>query len=277
MTMATNKNTHITVFRGGKVRHKDSIKEGKDVFAQLEKNGITFSDIYVDEDGIPIKDGVKADTHYILSNSDAYIDTTGTDNLDHHRLAKKMGLKKLFSEEVSIDLKLDRENIYRILRQNNILVPDTYVIRKNDEDFLKTLKEIWSKFHTPYLVRTLTDTNSFPSKLIKGFNQLMDAVVELHNKGHDVHVLNYKSVPTYSVAVIPNFRGEEYYTPMIVETLLGKYEVPNKESKTKIFTHGSTEEKGNIYNLAKRVAKALDIEGPVCIDIIDNKGKREFK
>ena len=108
MIGAENKNIHITVFRGGSLNHGESVQEGKDIFSHLKKHNITFSDVYVDEEGNAIKDGVRADMHHTFSNSDGYIDTTGHNNLEHNKLAKKMGLQKLFSEDMSASLSLDR-------------------------------------------------------------------------------------------------------------------------------------------------------------------------
>ncbi len=273
MIGAENKNIHITVFRGGSLNHGESVQEGKDIFSHLKKHNITFSDVYVDEEGNAIKDGVRADMHHTFSNSDGYIDTTGHNNLEHNKLAKKMGLQKLFSEDMSASLSLDRENIYRVLRQNNISVPDTFVVRKDNKDLIKELKKVWEIFHTPLLVRVLVDTVTFPARLIRGFNELVKTVSDFHNEGHDVHILNYKSAPTYSVAVIPKYRGEEFYTPIIVQTLLSKYEVPNRNSPLKLLTNVNSKKKNEISNLAKSTAEALSVKGPVCVDIIDQNGK----
>lgn len=267
------KNINIAVFRGGKENHGKSIKEGQHIISLLTKEGVNVTDIYLDDTGNFIKNGIAVEPHSILSNLDGYIDTTDHQTLPHHDLANRMGIKNMISHKDVVPVSVDRESVYRILRQAGIEVPNTYVIRKTDDDFVKKAKEVWTKLNTPFLVRPVDYTTSKSSSLVKSFADLIKSVSSYHDSGHDVHVLSYKSLPTYSTAVLPNYRGEDYYTPLAVEILLKKHEVPNKESVVQVYIRGDMETKEKIRNITKEVARVLQVSGPVCVDILLDKSK----
>lgn len=267
------KNINIAVFRGGNENHGKSIKEGQHIISLLTKERLNVTDVYLDDAGNFIKNGIAVEPHSILSNIDGYIDTTDHQTLAHHDLAYRMGVKNIISHKEVVPVFVDRESVYRILRQAGIDVPNTYVIRKSDNDFVKKAKEVWTKLNTPFLVRPVEYTTSKSSSLVKSFSDLIKSVSAYHDSGHDVHVLSYKSLPTYSTAVLPNYRGEDYYTPLAVETLLKKHEVPNKESFVQVYIRGDMETKEKIRNITKEVARVLQVSGPVCVDILLDKNK----
>lgn len=273
MYESPRKNINIAVFRGGNENHGKSIKEGQHIISLLTKEGVNVTDVYLDDAGNFIKNGIAVEPHLILSNVDGYIDTTDHQTLPHHDLAHRMGIKNIVSHKEVVPVSVDRESVYRILRQAGIEVPSTYVIRKTDNDFIKKAKEVWTKLNTPFLVRPVEYTTSKSSSLVKSFADLIKAVSAYHDSGHDVHVLSYKSLPTYSTAVLPNYRGEDYYTPLAVETLLKKHEVPNKESVIQVYIRGDMETKEKIRNITKEVARVLQVSGPVCVDILLDKNK----
>ena len=273
MYESPRKNINIAVFRGGKENHGASIKEGQSIISAFAKEGINVTDIYLDDNGNFIKNGIAVEPHSILSNLDGYIDTTDHQTLSHHELAHRMGIKNIISHKEAVNVPVDRESVYRILRQAGVEVPTTYVIRKQDNDFIKKAKEVWLKLNTPFLVRPIEYTTNKSSILVKSFADLVNVVNDYHNSGYDVHILSYKSLPTYSTAVLPNYRGEDYYTPLAVETLLSKHEVPNKESTVRVYVRGDMETKEKIRNITKEVARVLQINGPVCVDVILDKNK----
>ncbi len=267
------KNINIAVFRGGNENHGKSIKEGQHIISLLTKEGVNVTDIYLDDEGNFIKNGIRVEPHIIFSNVDAYVDTTDHYDKVHHQLADRMGVKNLVSQEDAMPVYVDREGVYRILRQSGIAVPETYVVRVDDNNFIKKIKDVWVKLNTPYLVRPLNHVSFKSSTLVKSFADLIKSVSAYHNSGHDVHIISYKSLTTYSTAVLPDYRGEEYYTPLTVETLLKKHEVPNKESIVRVYLRGDMETKEKIRNITKEVARVLQVKGPVCVDILLDKNK----
>ena len=271
MLNTASKNINIAVFRGGKNNHGASMKSGQNIISLLARNGINVNDVYLDDEGNFIKNGLSADRHQILMNLDGYIDTTDHHNLSHHDLASRMGLKNIISHKESIPVQVDREGIYRILRQSGVNVPKTFIIRKTENNLLHTAKEVWTKFHTPLLLRPLEYTSSRGSVLVKSFQDLIKSVSEYHQHGNDVHILSYKSVPTFATAVVPNYRGEDYYTPLSVQTFVKKHEVPNRDSVVQVYIKAEDDKKEKIKKLTKEVSRVLQISGPVCIDVIPYK------
>lgn len=262
------RNINIAVFRGGKNHHGISMKSGQNIISLFNKVGININDVYLDDDGNFIKNGTPSDKHAILSNVDGYIDTTGHYDSPYNDLAKRMGLRNLISHEDTLHVQTDRENIYRILRQAGILVPNTFVIRKTEKDLPKVAKEIWLKFHTPFLIRPLEHTSSEKSSLVKSFQDLVKVVSEYHDKGNDVHIISYKSVPTFSTAVLPNYRGEEYYTPLSIQTFVGKHEVPRHDSMTRVYIKADDNKKEQIKKVTENVSRILQPRAPICVDVI---------
>jgi hypothetical protein len=70
------------------------------------------------------------------------------------------------------------------------------------------------------------------------------------------------------VAAIPNFRGQEIYTPLWVETFSGINELPNQDSKIRAYTNVPQFRKEQMQNIARDVYHALGVTVPVVIDVI---------
>ena len=272
MLGTSEQNFNVAVLRGGKKTHGQSLKEGQSVISSLEKHGIGVADIYIDEEGNFIKNGITIEPHNIFAQVDGYVDTSDQYHMPHHALASRMGLKNFVSYKEVLPVVIDREGVYRILRQAGIKVPETYIIRKTQNDFIKSAREVWMKFHTPLLVRPIDYVSDSPSSLVKSFQDLIRKTSEYHSAGHDVHILSYKSVPTFSTAVLPNYRGEDFYVPLTVQTFVGKHEVPNVNSVTIVYVKAEEEKKNSIKNLAKKTSEVLQITGPVCVDIVFHNG-----
>lgn len=255
----------IIVLRGGKENHETSIKEGANVLSLLRKHGYDPMDVYIDEDDVWHHKGVPTEKHHVFSGADAYVDLTRSKEVSHHDLAKRMGLLRLLSNENSLGQQ-DRENIYRILRQKNILVPNTQVIRARSNVGISHLQEIWRKMHTPYLVRSLFKKGKTPSVLVSSFDKFKESIE--NTKDEDVMMMTYRNSMPISVAVLPNYRGEKLYTPIAVQTLVSSYQAPNDTHVKKLFIHASNDEKKEISDVAKKVYEALDIKDHALVDLI---------
>lgn len=263
--LSSKKLPTIIVLRGGKENHETSIKEGANVLSLLRKHGYDPMDVYIDENDVWHHKGVPTETHNVFSEADAYVDLTRSKPAPHNDLAKRMGLTRLLNTEDALG-EQDRENIYRILRQKNILVPDTKIIRAKSNLGISALQEIWRKMHTPYLIRSLFKKNKNPSMLISSFNKFKESIEQ--TKDEDVMMMTYRNSMPISIAVLPDYRGEKLYTPIAVQTLSQSYQAPNDSHIKKLFIHASNEEKKEISDVAKKTYEALGLKEHALIDMI---------
>ncbi len=256
----------IAVLRGGVKEFKQSLTEGGEVLSSLSGIGYQPLDVLVGDDGTWTVQGRPTDAHEIFSRAHTIIDTTRSRDEEYHALAKRMEIPLLFSRANSMSL--DREDVYRLLRQQGMRVPDTVTIRANQPLKDSALREIWSTYHTPLMVRPLVRTEGAPSKLIKLFQELENTIRGYHDRGVDVHVLTYRRVPTSSIAALPNFHGERLYTPLWVETFASVHDIPNGDSPMRAHAQAPQFRKDQMKDFAIKVYNALDLSGPACIDII---------
>jgi hypothetical protein len=259
----------VAVLRGGDRDFKRSLQEGGEILASLTNLGYTPLDVLISKDGEWSLGGRKTDAHYIYTRAHTVVDTTRMHNKSYHILAKKMGVTLVLSEGDSISM--SREDMYRLLRQKDIKVPDTVVIRSTSPFEPAVLRTIWNKLHTPLLLRPLMRNEKMGSKIVSSFKDLEESVYGYHSSGVDIHVLTYRRAPTSSVAVIPHFRGEELYTPLWVETFSGIKELPNANSKIRAYTNVPQFRKDQMRELAKEIYHALGVSVPVVIDVVPQK------
>lgn len=256
----------IAVLRGGTRDFKQSLTEGAEVLASLTKIGYEPLDVLLGKDGEWTARGKPTDAHQIFSQAHTVIDTTRMKGQEYQALARRMGIPLIFSQDH--DVTLNREDFYRILRQHDVKVPDTLVIRSHDELRDEVFRNIWTRFHTPILVRSLAQDDGVPSKIIKMYQDLEETVRDYHTRGIDLHLLNYKKLPTTSIAVLPNFRREEVYTPLWVDSFQDVDTLPSKESALRPHLQAPEFRKEHIKALATKVYKALGLTGPACIDFV---------
>lgn len=263
--------SEIAVLRGGKKDFQNSLKEGQEMLHSLTKLGYHPLDVLIDAEGSWTSKGKPTSAHEIFTKAHTIVDTTRAKGEEYQTLAKKMHIPLLFSQ--NNDIHLDREDMYRVLRQHDIKVPDTHVIRASTPIKDSLFRELWTKYHTPLLVRPLKKNDEAPSRLITLFSDLEKTIREYHAKGIDTHVLTYKKAQTHSVALLPHFRNQKVYTPLFVETFNVANELPHKDSIIRPHLQAPEHKKDAMKDLAHRVYGALDLRGPATIDIIHYKDK----
>lgn len=261
----------IAVLRGGDKDFKLSLSEGAEVLASLTKIGYQPVDVLVGRDGEWTSKGFPTDPHKVYTQAHTIIDTTRMKGKEYQALAKRMKIPLIFSEDN--DVSLNREDLYRILRQQKIKVPDTFVIRAHDELKGEVFRNLWTKYHTPLLIRPLHRNPEVPSKIVKMFHELENTIRDYHAKGVDTHVLTYRKLHTTSIAVLPHFRNEEVYTPLWVDSFQDPDVLPNKDSNLSPHLQAPAFRKEHISSLAKKVYKALGLTGPACIDFIHHNNE----
>lgn len=259
----------IAVLRGGTEDFSVSLQEGQEILKSLSKIGYKPLDVLIDSGGNWTTQGLPTDAHFIFTRAHTIVDTTRSTTSPHIALARKMGITLLFSK--AHDVHMDREDLYRLLRMQGVNVPNTEVVRSKAPLTESIFRDIWSKYHIPLVIRPLEKKTDVSSKLITSFPEFENAIRDYHDKGIDVHVLTYKREPTSSVAVLPQFRGEELYTPMWVETFGTRESLPSPTHTMKIYTNAPEFRKQGMKEVASKVYKALNLEGPACIDVIPSK------
>ncbi len=257
----------IAVIRGGSNDFKLSLTEGAEVLGSLKKIGYKPLDVLIDQEGNWTLQGVPTDAHHVFTLAHTVVDTTRMKGQDYQRLAKEMNIPLLFSR--ANDVTLDREDMYRILRQKGIKVPDTVTIRASAPLKDSLFRELWSTYHTPLMIRPLARMQKAPSRLVKLFADLETAIRDYHAKGIDTHVLTYKKAPTSSIAVLPDFRGERLYTPLWVETFASIQGLPTQDAPMRAHLNAPDFRKEQMRKFVTEVYDALDLTGPVCVDVIE--------
>ena len=258
--------SEVAVLRGGSKDFKQSLQEGVEVLTSLTKLGYHPLDVLIDSEGNWTSKGKPTDAHAIFTIAHTVIDTTRTKGQKYQELAKKMKIPLLFSQEN--DVHLDREDMYRLLRQQGVKVPDTLVVRSGVPLKDSLFRELWTKYHTPLLIRPLRKTEEAPSRLVKLFTDLETVIRDYHSKGIDLHVLTYRKAPTLSVALLPNFRKQKVYMPLWVETFNVHKELPHRDSVVRPHMQAPQAKKDAMEALAKKVYTILDLKGPASVDII---------
>jgi D-alanine-D-alanine ligase-like ATP-grasp enzyme len=236
----------------------------------LTRLDIPTVDVYIDEKGVWHTRGIESDPHKVFVQVDGYVDTTEDAYAEkiHGALAKRMGVEKVLSHKKMYDL--DRESIFRLLRQGGVPVPETEVIRVQFGVPLKTLQEVWRSLHTPYIVRPVSHSAEHSSVFVSSFEQFRDVARTFAEAHIDFHVVPYRSAQTISTALLPSYRGERIYMPLSVTSLTEHREVPSANSKIVIYrTHDS--EYAQLQALLRKAYEILDLQGPALIDVVKTK------
>ena len=261
----------IAVLRGGNKSFAVSLKEGAEVLASLTKIGYEPVDVLIGKDGEWTSHGAPTDAHKVYTKAHTIVDTTGMQGEEYQKLAKRMQIPLIFSEDEHVTL--NREDLYRILRQQEIKVPDTFVVRAQAPLKSEIFRDLWTRFHTPLLVRPLHQHASVPSKMVRMFHDLESTLREYHEKGIDVHVLTYRKLHTTSMAVLPHFRKQKVYAPMWVDTFPEEGQLPNREARMQPHLQAPEFRKENMRAIATRVYQALGLTTPLCIDFIHHNNE----
>ncbi len=256
----------IAVIRGGREDFSLSLSEGQEILKSLSKIGYKPLDVIVDKEGKWTAQGLPTDAHAIFTRAHTIVDVTRDRNAPHVALAKKMGVPLLFSP--ANDVHLSREDMYRLLRMQGFKVPDTTVVRAKAPLQDSLFRDVWSRYHTPLMIRPLVKRNDVASKLVTKYADFEKIVREYHTKGVDVHILTYRRLPTSSLIVLPDFRGEKVYTPVWVETFAGINELPNVSHRMQTYLHAPEFRKEQMKKIATSVYEALELTGPAIIDVI---------
>lgn len=256
----------IAVLRGGSEEFATSLSEGSEVLSSLKRIGYAPLDVLIGKDGGWTANGIPTDAHQVFSRAHTVVDTTRMKSSPHHELAKRMGIAILFSRANQVCT--DRENLYRLLRMQNIKVPETKVVRAKEPLKDSIFREVWSTYHTPLMLRPLARNQVAGSKLITQYPDFEESVRGYHEKGVDIHILTYRKAPVTSLVVLPRFRGERLYMPVWVETFASLKGIPQDTHQTKTFFNAPEYRKNEMRKIAEHIYDAAGLTSPAVIDIV---------
>lgn len=259
----------IAVLRGGVHRRDESMEEGVAILRSLTARGYKPLDVVIDQVGEWLLQGVPTDAHYVFTRAHTVVDTTRDRHTEYKALAKRMDVALLLSHDDTVEM--DRETMYRLLRQQGVETPDTYILRAGDVYNTHAIQNLWRTMHTPLMVRPLSREYGYNSSLIRNFKELEDTTRELHTKGVDVHILTYRPQGVISIAVLPSFRGQEVYTPLAVETFIHDKQLPKKDNPMRPMLHAGAETAAAIRTVAEKAYHAIGSMGHALIDMIPHK------
>ena len=208
--------------------------------------------------------GVPTDAHYVFTVADAVVDTINDNEALWRELAKKMHVPLLLSH--NDDVNLSREDMYRIFRQKGMPAPKTFVIRSGTETPKETFRDLWKSYHTPLMVRPLHKSRE--STLVRQYTELEKVLADYHKDNLDVHIFTYKPTRTLSIAVLPNFRGKDLYTPIAVETFAPNTSLPRTDHPMRPVFQAGEKENERIRKVAEEAYDTLGLTGHAAIDMI---------
>jgi D-alanine-D-alanine ligase-like ATP-grasp enzyme len=289
MTGQKRKKT-IAILRGGNKDYHRSIKNGVNILLSLAKwqDECSVLDVVIDREANWFEKGIPSDPHKVFSKADYYIDLTEHENEGHHNLANKLNVGQIFKNTFSNNI--DRVNIKRLLKQLNIDSPRYEVIR-SENNLEHRLKDIWTRFHTPIVIKEASHRFNMKSLLTFSFSEALSKARSILEEGGDVIVEEYVDGKYISIVSIPDYRGEDIYMPTPVEvininnkmrhvngkTIKDKYLIEHNHEK-KSLIHIDDNLKRELKRLAKEIHQSFLLDSHALIDIaLTEKRSRDLK
>lgn len=285
------KKNKIAILRGGQKDYFRSMKNGASAVLSLGRYGdmVDVIDVVLDEKNNWFEKGILSDAHRVFSRVDYYIDLTSNKNLDYHHLSKKLNVKEVFESRFVSNL--NRINTRRILEQIRLDMP-RYIVIREKENLSQKLKDIWSKFHTPLVIKESDHHFNKKSFLTYSFTDTLKKINDILGAGGEALLEEHVSGKYISVVAIPDYRGEDIYVSTPVEIInleaknriLGdkvikeKYLIDHSHEKRSLI-HINENIKKDIKNIISDIYKILLIDRHALIDLAlieDKDNKNDF-
>jgi len=280
----------IAILRGGKKIHKESVASGNQVLLSLNKylEEVEPTDILIDTHGNWFEKGVPSDMHKAFSKVDYYLDLTRDLAGEHHSLAEKISLQHVFPNSfISMN---SRVNLRRILNQltlgENLF--SNYFLFRDKKNLDLDLKVAWQNLHMPVVLRPNKILGHEKSLLTYSFSEAKQYIQKILERGEEVLVEDYIEGQYLSLVLIPNYRGEDFYIPIAMQTIHNnlkerkvgeqkikdKVLISHKNQKNIFFFHNQDNNlKNKLRELATQIYQTLLLEGHLMIDfaILDDQ------
>ena len=277
------KRKKIAILRGGKKNYKISMKNGANIILSLLKYNeeVDVIDVVIDIKDNWVEKGIPSDSHRVFSKADYYIDFTDDFNNEYHKLAINLDVKLIFKNQLNnIFGKL---NTKRVLNQIGFLTPK-YVVFRDKINLKNDMKETWTKFYTPVVIKDINDKYYGNSLLTYSFLEAFNFIKNILDLGHEAILEEHLHGEFVSIAAIPNYRGEDIYISTPVETinanaksrtvqnkiLVDKYIIDHGHHK-RSYTHISDTAKDKIKSLVLEIYNSLAFDNYILIDTCIDK------
>lgn len=208
----------IAIIRGSHTDRVRSLENGRRAILALLKyeEEVQVLDVSLDENNNWFERGIPADPHKVFSKVDYYLDFTNNFKADYHALAKRLKVKALFQDDYVNSL--NRVSLNRLLEQLNILVPK-YTVIHNIQNLELDLKNIWSKFQMPVVIKEVSHNFNEKSLVTYSYLEAFRKIQQILVKGSEVMVQEFTQGKYLSTAILPGYREEDNYVPSLVEII----------------------------------------------------------
>jgi D-alanine-D-alanine ligase-like ATP-grasp enzyme len=194
--------------------------------------------------------------------------------IDLRHSGKDAKLEKLLHDfNIKSILKYNDEesNIRKIMHQMDIDTPNHITIKKDVDNIIDAIHDVWRKIHLPVIVKS--ENKNTTELKTHDVRELYNHVLYIHKKGH--HALIDQAVPgkEYTLVTINNFRGQKIYASPLKEI------ITIKMKRRLYFAHSLSDiQKKEIFEKAIKAHSILDSkileqnfvygkQGPVLISV----------
>ena len=259
-TLSPKNIKRIAIIKGGERYSTRTEEAAAHLRSRIISAGHDVLDIHHVSDNVYLHEGKEKEPHAVLPYADAVIDLSSSSR-KHNKLSSHI-----------FESVLTTVDTVRMLSQMNISTPRSIVIRRTDSANLDNIMyDIWRTMHTPLIIKC--NHSKYPSLLTFNYDEAYHYVKFLHDKKSDAVVCEYIEGDKFMVTVIPNFRGESYYSPIPLYITRPKYDLsPHHES-----SNMASSSHANIAEAAKAVSKGIHqkmgLSSPATYEFVSNKNK----
>ncbi|HFC10834.1 MAG TPA: ATP-grasp domain-containing protein [Candidatus Kaiserbacteria bacterium] len=211
----------VGVLRGGPSREYDvSLKTGAAMLTALPRANYEPRDIFISKSGVWHVFGRPVEPERILRQIDvALIGLHGEYGEDGEvqKVLERYGVPYVGSDSFSSFIAMHKVFAKKHAREAGLKTPRDVLVEKED-DVEKKVTEIIRSLTQPVVVKPVRWGSSVGVSIVSGYAPLMQAVSELFKDGAgNVLVEEYIRGAEATVGVVEGLRGEELYTPPVVE------------------------------------------------------------
>jgi D-alanine-D-alanine ligase-like ATP-grasp enzyme len=265
----------VGILRGGIFEnYQRSLNEGGKIISHINENLSNewkVLDILIDKEGNWHLNGLPIQPNHLMHKIDIVWNTIHPiysktlEDLSIHNIGVGHFSKMLESKEML------KEHMKKI----GIQMPRAFVIPLYQEDFdgevgkyaIKKAKEVFEKFSSPWIVKSLTEDPDVGIHVVNVFPELVDAIIDIVKHKKSILVEEFVVGKKASIHSLKNFRGEDVYSFPPVEYRNGTTVSPGK------FTNI---EKDKLLELAKNIYIHSNAEHYLKSNFIIHKSGRVY-
>lgn len=255
---------HVGILRGGAgENYHSSLQKGADIISHISESlphKYKVFDILVDKEnvwhinGVPVMPADLAHKVDVVWNTSyphisVALDNLSIPNVSHHSFSSTLeNSKEMLREHMkSIGVNIPRHIILPVYQKDFDGSREKYAVKK--------AKEIFEKFSSPWLVKSLTPSARMGVHLAKTFPKLIKAIEDGLEHETSILVEEFIVGKVASVHSLAGFRGENIYTFPVM----------------KVFGDFSLDEKEKLQNLARDLHNNLGAKHYLKLNFILNK------